>query len=430
MFAPADELKELKLQVDNLRRRLDSMAPALTLMGFNQDYCQRMECEASVQLMRLKNARIMDPSAQEGRYRESSGMPPCAEMAKWLHIMTDTIIHKPGIPTNSGGATPVRREISNKWEQSIVKQHLSVPAIESARIPQALEELSTVPTPKVGDRPLQTVFVGDLGPSDTFGASPQADIPRAVSQTGNRSPKSGGALVVPQTGIIDSASVKHDKWEGTEDKSAPQTGSTGVGLPAGVVPQRRWETPLLIEVTGGKSPQSHGTLDSSNQSQDDRSSLRQPLGGVFPMLSAPDLRLHSGWTRDTAPEPPPFDSLLPVIGQFTPHDVETVDSTLERRGLALGKGTWATAYKEATGVRRDALRMLCTTSIVTERELADDLTVISEEHIDECVSIATEMLKRWPPKFGPPPQAEAKAFFEERLAMMYMGRVSAPMGPA
>jgi len=417
MFAPAEELKELKIQVDNLRKRLDSMAPALTLMGFNQDYCQRMECEASVQLMRLKNARIMDPSANEGRYKDNNGMPPCAEMAKWLHIMTDTIIHRPATPTNVGGATPVRREISNRFEQSIMK-----PALDSTRTPKSLEEYPAAPTPQIGGRPMHTVFVGDLGQNDTFGASPTAIT----------SPKSGGSLVVPQTSIINSALARESskRWESADDKSAPQTGSTGVGLPAGAVRQRKWETPLLIEVTGGKSPQSHGTLDSSNQSQDDRSSIRQQLGGMSPMLSAPDLRLHSGWTSDTAPQPPPYESLLPVIGQFTPHDVEMVDSTLERRGLALGRGTWATAYKEASGVRRDALRMLCTTGIVTERELADDLTVISEEHIDECVSIATEMLKRWPPKLGPPPQAEAKAFFEERLAMMYMNRVSPPVGHA
>jgi len=412
MFAPADELKELKLQVDNLRRRLDSMAPALTLMSFNQDYCQRMECEASVQLMRLKNARLMDSSAQEGRYRDNNGMPPCAEMAKWLHIMTDTMIHRPGNSTNAGTGTLMRREISNRWEQNNMKALTPGSAPETASMPKTFED-SAAAMIRAGERLLQTVFVGDVE-SDTFGASPQTGAAR-----------SGGALVVPQTSIIDSNQYK--KWG---DKSAPQAGSTGVGLPAGAIPQGKWETPLLIEVTGGKSPQSYGTLDSSNQSQDDRSSTRQPLCGVSPMLSAPDLRLHSGWTSDTAPEPPPFESLLPVVGHFTPHNVENVDSTLERRGLALGKGTWATAYREASGVRRDALRMLCTTSIVTERELADDLTVISEEHIDECVAIATEMLKRWPPKLGPPPQDEAKAFFEERLAMMYMSRVSPPMRQA
>lgn len=91
-------------------------------------------------------------------------------------------------------------------------------------------------------------------------------------------------------------------------------------------------------------------------------------------------------------------------------------------GLQLGQGTWANVYRQATGPRRDALRLLYTSGIVTERELADDLTVISESHVEECIIIAAEMLKRWPSEHGPAPQREAKAFFEERLAALYMTR--------
>eukprot|EP00446_Apocalathium_sp_SHHI-4_P017857 CAMPEP_0177289668 /NCGR_PEP_ID=MMETSP0367-20130122/75340_1 /TAXON_ID=447022 ORGANISM="Scrippsiella hangoei-like, Strain SHHI-4" /NCGR_SAMPLE_ID=MMETSP0367 /ASSEMBLY_ACC=CAM_ASM_000362 /LENGTH=235 /DNA_ID=CAMNT_0018747119 /DNA_START=17 /DNA_END=725 /DNA_ORIENTATION=+ len=107
-----------------------------------------------------------------------------------------------------------------------------------------------------------------------------------------------------------------------------------------------------------------------------------------------------------------------------------MDSTLEFGGLSLGRGTWANAYRQATGSRREALRLLCNTGIVTERELADDLTVISEEHIEECISIAGEILQRWPPGSGPPPLREAKAFFEERLAAIYMKRAPSAFGPA
>eukprot|EP00403_Amphidinium_massartii_P004810 CAMPEP_0178381014 /NCGR_PEP_ID=MMETSP0689_2-20121128/5763_1 /TAXON_ID=160604 /ORGANISM="Amphidinium massartii, Strain CS-259" /LENGTH=285 /DNA_ID=CAMNT_0020001181 /DNA_START=33 /DNA_END=887 /DNA_ORIENTATION=+ len=72
------------------------------------------------------------------------------------------------------------------------------------------------------------------------------------------------------------------------------------------------------------------------------------------------------------------------------------DQSASLSGLRLGKGSWAVAYRQASGTRRDALRLLYRSGIVTQRELADDLTVISEEHIEECVYIATEMLKSRP----------------------------------
>jgi hypothetical protein len=101
-----------------------------------------------------------------------------------------------------------------------------------------------------------------------------------------------------------------------------------------------------------------------------------------------------------------------------------MDTTLDRQGLVLGNGAWASAYRKSTGARREALRILGSTGIVTERELADDLTEIGQDHIEECISIAMEMLAKWPPQYGPVPRAEGKAFFEKRLAELYLGRAS------
>merc|ERR1719327_1745376 len=81
-------------------------------------------------------------------------------------------------------------------------------------------------------------------------------------------------------------------------------------------------------------------------------------------------------------------------------------------GLVLGKGSWASAYRQASGARREALILLCSSGIVTARELSDDLTVISEEHIDECVEIAREMLQTWPMDMWAKQPQEAKKFFE------------------
>jgi len=88
-------------------------------------------------------------------------------------------------------------------------------------------------------------------------------------------------------------------------------------------------------------------------------------------------------------------------------------------GLLMGRGSWATAYRQASGQRQEALRLLCTSGIVTARELSDDLTVISEEHIGECVQIATEMLQTWTIEMWNRQPQEAKKFFEERLCSMY-----------
>lgn len=88
-------------------------------------------------------------------------------------------------------------------------------------------------------------------------------------------------------------------------------------------------------------------------------------------------------------------------------------------GLIMGRGSWATAYRQASGHRREALRLLCSSGIVTARELSDDLTVITEEHIEECVQIATEMLQTWTLEMWARQPQEAKKFFEARLTAMY-----------
>merc|ERR1719265_2774078 len=85
----------------------------------------------------------------------------------------------------------------------------------------------------------------------------------------------------------------------------------------------------------------------------------------------------------------------------------------------LGKGSWAKALSQSHGSRRDALQLLCLSGIVTARELSDDLTVISSEHIDECVQIAQEMLSTWTLEMWTSQRNEAKKFFEARLTALY-----------
>mmetsp|Transcript_127107 Transcript_127107/g.283329 ORF Transcript_127107/g.283329 Transcript_127107/m.283329 type:complete len:301 (-) Transcript_127107:42-944(-) len=295
--ATSEEVRQLRLQVDKLKERLDFMAPMLSLLNFTQDYFQRVECEASVQLMRLKNAHVpvnVEAAASAAGAEEASSeekmAPHSVETAKWLHIMTDLIM------ILHGNAPSSTRESSTR----------------------GAEETSA--TRSVGGR----------------------------SRTTSEASYSHGVA-----------------GHSPEPRLAPESCDGG-----------------LIELS---------------------------LGGLPPRSRQDNSVLLARRTRDVAPVVP-------------------METTLEFGGLNLGRGTWANAYRQATGSRRNALRLLCTSGIVTERELSDDLTVISEEHVEECISIAEEMLQKWPPARGPPPQREAKSFFEERLAMLYMRRAPEPFG--
>eukprot|EP00435_Cladocopium_sp_Y103_P017690 s1313_g4.t1 len=162
--------------------------------------------------------------------------------------------------------------------------------------------------------------------------------------------------------------------------------------------------------------------------------------------TAPTSPVRRGWDDDgtvpgagaAAPRPRGAAALLRpeplrtaefgTVPSATPIVFDSLQSTLECDGLSLGRGTWAEAYRRsAPGTRRrQALKMLCSLGIVTEKELADDLTVISDEHIEECVSIAMLMLEKWPPSRGLPPVHQAKEFFQAQLEAMYRDKVPSP----
>lgn len=113
-----------------------------------------------------------------------------------------------------------------------------------------------------------------------------------------------------------------------------------------------------------------------------------------------------------------------------PRGSEDMDTMLSRKGIVLGKGVWAEALRWSKGSRREALLVLVNLGIITERELRDDNTEISQDHIEDCVSIATEMLVRWPPHISAPPLQEGKLFFEQRLAQLHLSRNLKPPSPS
>merc|ERR1712224_973281 len=73
------------------------MSPMLPLVNFCQDYFQRVECEASVQLLRLKNAQVLHGRVENSEEEVNN---VSLETVKWLHFMTDAIMsaHSAGAP--------------------------------------------------------------------------------------------------------------------------------------------------------------------------------------------------------------------------------------------------------------------------------------------------------------------------------------------
>lgn len=289
----SDELQQLWAHVEKLRERLDFMAPMLSLLHFTQDFFQRVECEASVQLLRLKNANLTE-EVSAGVSEE----PNMVDTARWLHTMTDLVMSLQRCRHQSGSNTPAVSRESMGQSSPLQRSSLRMPATVS--------------------------FCSESPPTDA--------IPTARPVVGKGGKCGQGSTASAASG------------------TSASSGSSAAGA-----------------MSAGKELKARDAMRSVS-----------------------------------------------------------LDNTLEFGGLALGRGTWANAYRQPKGDRRDALRLLCSTGIVTERELADDLTVISQEHVEECIAIAGEMLRRWPAERGPPPRAEAKTFFEERLAALYMRRAPAP----
>jgi len=317
--AATDDVRQLQLQVDKLKERLDFMAPMLSLLNFTQDYFQKVECEASVQLMRLRNARLVAPDTASAE--EKARMAPHSmETAKWLHTVTDLVME-----LHSGGGSAQTNRAPNTPSTSSVSAPVGQPTTSRRETAEPLRREDGTPARSALPE----------APWQSLGLTPQA--------------------------------------------TSPTPGSTE---PRGMEFSPAWSIPASsARVSGGTGS-----------------------------TSASDIRSS------------------PISGRNGP----SMETTLETGGLMLGRGTWAEAYRKATGVRRDALRLLANTGIVTQRELADDLTVIDEKHVEECIGIATEMLRRWPAERGSPPEQEAKHFFEQRLTALYQRRAPSPgtgMGP-
>lgn len=136
-----------------------------------------------------------------------------------------------------------------------------------------------------------------------------------------------------------------------------------------------------------------------------------------PKAAAPH-SIEVAWSRGPADNGarglPPDDGAL---GSSRPPDSAELSD-----GITLGQGSWAAAYRRAAGPRLESLRLLRSTGIVTARELEDDLTVVDEEHIDECALISSEMLDLRPLSEWRDQPEEARRIFEEKFTQLYQNR--------
>lgn len=85
-----------------------------------------------------------------------------------------------------------------------------------------------------------------------------------------------------------------------------------------------------------------------------------------------------------------------------------------------GQGSWAQAYREATGKEKEALELLFRCHIISTYEFAE--SKVSQEHIDECILIGLQMLRLKPLADWVSIRYQAKQVFEDSTAAAFCAR--------
>eukprot|EP00419_Tripos_fusus_P050553 CAMPEP_0172828494 /NCGR_PEP_ID=MMETSP1075-20121228/20883_1 /TAXON_ID=2916 /ORGANISM="Ceratium fusus, Strain PA161109" /LENGTH=409 /DNA_ID=CAMNT_0013670495 /DNA_START=107 /DNA_END=1337 /DNA_ORIENTATION=+ len=378
MTAPAtaashEDVKRLQTQLDQMKERLDFISPILPLVNFVQDFFQKVECEANLQLMRMQKAQVM-PGANEG---DKEGMSNAQlETVKFIHFVTDMLLAMHGGGLNTELATLH----SSRGDQSSPNQ-------EPRHVPQ-LDENGSGNIPGGGSaRPSKR-------PPANAHRQPTPPL-RTEDEAGGASGASGGSARSSRRPSSNAVQQTAGQWAPT--------------------PPLRLEPPE--RTTGGyllRSPSSPFTYHQQQQQQQQASERlveQLRLGSAVPKSSPSDVSREQSASA--------LSMEAGTGGTEEDHHVEQHVEHSLGPNIVLGKGSWAASYRQARGIRRDSLKLLCTCGIVTSRELSDDLTVISEEHIEECVLIAEEMLKTWPLDVWAKQPGEAKKFFEAKLTSLY-----------
>jgi hypothetical protein len=351
----AAEMRRLQAEVDQLKQRLDFISPMLPLVSVVQDYFDKVESEASAQMVRLKKAQVVPQWPWDERASKGKAQ---LETTKLFHVLAEAVIG------GTAMAPPARMNCGSDTDAS---------------------NIINMPTARKAD---------GIAPH-TYGGPPLGTAKLPSTTPHSQSP---GVLLFSQSDM--SGKDKAPPTPLKEEKlQLPTTDHRFYGYP-------------------GQADDCHNNISSprsevARRLNSMRGELQNQSGPLTPRRQQMKEQCGVDDDRDRARD---RDSAGPMIME------PMTEPSPSDGGVVLGKGSWAAACRMAHGRRAEAFQLLCSTGIVTARELSDDLTVISKEHIEECVLIAMDMLQTRPlDKWSHYPE-EAKSFFQTRLAVLYEWR--------
>jgi hypothetical protein len=94
--------------------------------------------------------------------------------------------------------------------------------------------------------------------------------------------------------------------------------------------------------------------------------------------------------------------------------------------VEIGDGSWAHTYRQSNAEQKDALEFILRCKIISVQEFA--YSRASQDHVDECVWIATQMLRQKPLEDWVAWRQEALQAFEESITAMAAARTAAHCG--
>lgn len=136
----------------------------------------------------------------------------------------------------------------------------------------------------------------------------------------------------------------------------------------------------------------------------DDTSARKPSGSE---------EQHVGTSQSAQPQPPPSFT----IPQSSERAANTKTNLLS---LEPSPGTWAKTFRNADQSSKEALELLFRCNIIPMQEFAN--SYVSQEHIDECVWISTQMLRQKSLEEWVEAWPEAMKTFEESVTACFAAR--------
>jgi len=105
---------------------------------------------------------------------------------------------------------------------------------------------------------------------------------------------------------------------------------------------------------------------------------------------------------------------LAVHAESEDDEPSEAKSYADLRAFTFSEGTWAQTYREAQGSQKEALELLYRCNIIPQQEFAN--SVVSKERIDECLLVATNMLRQKTLEEWLVAWRQAKKEFEESVS--------------